>query len=78
MSSTIWWTPTSIIFSSFYSGPDKPSMEERARATYPNAKVEYTQSLALTTKRGDWGDADHPPVITTEDRKILEELKVKW
>ena len=69
------WDAGGIIFSSHYEGPNQagffPSEEKSPRPT-------YTESHALTTKRGDWGDARRPPEITPDDIALLARNGVKW
>lgn len=73
------WSPASITYSSYYSGSGKPTLEERTKAQYPYAKPEYTKRWGTTNHSSElWGDAECSPIITTEDKKMLDDLKVKW
>ena len=73
------WSPASITYSSYYEGPDKPTQSERTQAAYPYAKPEYTKRWGTTNHSSElWGDAEFSPIITTEDKKMLDDLKVKW
>jgi hypothetical protein len=67
-----WWAPSTILYSNFYSGPDKPTTPAQYQAEHPEVKPEYTKP---------WGTAEnsaHPFAITPEDEKFLEAFHVKW
>lgn len=73
------WSPSSIVYSSYYDGANKPTQDERTKAAYPYAKPEYTKRWGTTNHESElWGNAERTPILTTEDREFLAKGKVKW
>ena len=58
------WTPAGIMWSTHYSGPDKPNTEEQL---VPKTRPEYTAPYGTTQGR-----------LNDEDRKFLADMLVRW
>ena len=59
------WSAEGITMSSNYTGPSS-SPEVRDSGT------------ALMSLQGEWGSAKNPPVLTSQDKTLLKEHRIRW